>query len=286
MKLPAFEYKAPTSLREAVSLLASADESARPLAGGQSLLPIMAFRLAHPSLLVDLGRIPGLASIEVNEAGLRLGAMTRWRDLEDDAGVASACPLLAAALAHIAHYQIRNRGTIGGSLAHADPAAELPTIALTCEARLDVIGASGSRSLDARDLFVGPLMNSLRNDEIIVTVQFPPWPNARRWAFEEFARRRGDFAVAGVALFYDEDGGRARNAHIGAIGVGDTPLRLGGAESALNGRHVDEATIASVASIAHDEVNPPSDIHGSSAYRKGLVATLLQRALSRAAGRS
>ena len=283
MKLPPFEYQSPSSLDEAVALLA-ANEGARPLAGGQSLLPIMAFRLAQPSLLVDLARIPGLDTIEVSPAGVRLGALVTWRQVQDEARMAAACPLLAAAIEHIAHYQIRNRGTIGGSLAHADPAAEFPTIALTCEAEIETIRASGRRQVAARDLFVGPLMTVLEHDEIITAVRLPAWPAGRRWGFEEFARRRGDFALSGVALFYDLDPeGRARNAHIGAISAADTPIRLPAAETALNGRAVDKATILAVAKAARDEVEPSSDLHASGAYRKSLVGTMVERALIRAA---
>ncbi|MDB5642911.1 MAG: Carbon-monoxide dehydrogenase medium subunit [Hyphomicrobiales bacterium] len=286
MKLPHFDYQAPASLDEAVALLVAGDGGARPLAGGQSFVPIMAFRLAEPSMLVDLRKIPGLDQIEIGDEGVRIGAMVRWRDLLDDARLASALPLLPAAIDHVAHYQIRNRGTVGGSLAHADPAAEMPTIALTCDAVIDVIGSKGKRSIPAADLFTGPLMTSLDSDEIITSVLLPAWPASRRWGFQEFSRRRGDFALAGIAVFYDEDAsGVVANAHIGAISVGDTPLRLSKAEAALNGRKIDEATLAEVAAVASGEVDPNGDIHASARYRKALVGTLLSRALSAAANR-
>ncbi|HVB89289.1 MAG TPA: xanthine dehydrogenase family protein subunit M, partial [Beijerinckiaceae bacterium] len=284
MKLPPFEYEAPSSLDEAIALLAAGEGNARPLAGGQSLLPMMAFRLAQPSLLVDLARIPGLDRIEATEAGLRLGALVTWRKIQEDLRVSEACPLLAVAIKHVAHYQIRNRGTIGGSLAHADPAAEMPTIALTCEAVVEVIGRNGKRRIEAADLFVGPLMTSLEADEIILAIEIPGWPRKRRWAFEEFARRRGDFALAGIAMFYDQDAsGRACNVHIGAIGAADTPIRLTAAEATLDGRAVDEAAIAAAAKAACEEIDPAGDLHGGAAYRKALVGTLLQRATRRAA---
>lgn len=285
MKLPQFDYQAPGSLDEAVALLA-ASEGARPIAGGQSFVPVMAFRLAEPTMLVDLRNIPGLDTIEIGAEGVRLGAMVRWRDILDDGRLKTALPLLPEAIEHVAHYQIRNRGTVGGSLAHADPAAEMPTIALTCNAVIDVVGIKGKRSIKAADLFVGPLMTSLESDEIITSVLLPAWPAGRRWGFQEFSRRRGDFALAGVAVFYDVDAsGKAQNAHVGAISVGDTPLRLSRAEAALNGRVVDDAAIADAAAAASAEVDPAGDIHASARYRKSLVGTLLSRALAAAANR-
>src|SRR5262250_548960 len=227
MKLPNFEYAAPSSLAEAVALLASGGGEAKPIAGGQSLVPMLAFRLAAPTLLVDLRRIPDLDRINVTADGVRLGAMVRWRDITDDARLATAHPLLKSAVAHVAHYQVRNRGTVGGSLAHADPAAEMPGIVMTCDAEIAVVGRSGARAIQAADFFQGALTTALTPDEIIVEVRLPAWPADRRWGFEEFARRRGDFAMAAAAVFYDQDeSGKARNAHVGAIGVADRPLRL------------------------------------------------------------
>jgi carbon-monoxide dehydrogenase medium subunit len=286
MKLPHFEYQAPGSLDEAIALLAAGDGGARPIAGGQSFVPVMAFRLAEPSMLVDLRNVPGLDKIEIGAEGVRLGAMVRWRDILDDVRLKTALPLLPDAIDHVAHYQIRNRGTVGGSLAHADPAAEMPTLALTCDAVIDVVGAKGKRSIKAADMFLGPLMTSLANDEIITSVLLPAWPSGRRWGFQEFSRRRGDFALAGIAVFYDLDAsGAAQNAHVGAISVGDTPLRLRQAEAVLNGRKIDDAAIAAAAAAASAEVDPNGDIHASARYRKALVGTLLSRALSAAANR-
>lgn len=280
LKLPQFEYACPTSLADAVALLAKGKGNAKPLAGGQSLMPMMAFRIAQPSMLVDLRRLPGMSEIRVSADGVRLGALVRWRDVEDNSQLARAHPLLKAAIAHVAHYQIRNRGTIGGSLAHADPAAEMPGIAVTCEAEISVAGPDGSRVIKAADFFLGALTTALKPDEIITEVKLPPWPADRRWGFQEFARRRGDFAMAGVAAFYDLDKtGKANNAHIGVIGVGDRPRRLAAAELALNGRAVDEAVIARVGAAASAAVEPQDDIHASAAYRRALVGTLVERAL-------
>jgi carbon-monoxide dehydrogenase medium subunit len=283
MKLPAFEYACPATLAEAVSLLAAGEGDAKVLAGGQSLVPMMAFRVASPALLVDLRKLAELRRIDITSEGVRLGAMARWRDIEDDARLDAAHPLLKAAVAEVAHYQIRNRGTVGGSIAHADPAAEMPGIAVTCDAEIAVVGRAGARVVRAADFFIAPLMTALAADEIIVEIRLPAWPATRRWAFKEFARRRGDFAMAGTALFYDVDAdGKARNAHVGAIGVGDRPQRLAGAEDAINGNAVDIATCERAGAAASAAVTPQSDIHASAAYRKALLGTLVERALQSA----
>jgi carbon-monoxide dehydrogenase medium subunit len=283
MKLPAFEYACPATLAEAVALLAAGGGDAKVLAGGQSLVPMMAFRVASPALLVDLRKLAELRRINIAADGVRLGAMARWRDIEDDARLDAAHPLLKAAVAEVAHYQIRNRGTVGGSIAHADPAAEMPGIAVTCDAEIAVVGRAGSRVIKADDFFIAPLTTALAADEIIVEIRLPAWPAKRRWAFKEFARRRGDFAMAGTALFYDMDAdGKARNAHVGAIGVGDRPQRLAAAEAAINGQTVDIATSERAGAAASAAVTPQSDIHASAAYRKALLGTLVERALQSA----
>jgi aerobic carbon-monoxide dehydrogenase medium subunit len=283
MKLPPFEYACPTTVSEAVALLASHDGEAKPLAGGQSLVPMLAFRVASPSLLVDLRKLAELRAIKIADAGVTLGAMVRWREILDDARLRNTHPLLVAAVEHVAHYQIRNRGTVGGSLAHADPAAELPGIVVTCEAKIAVVGKAGSRVIDAANFFEGPLMTVLKPDEIITEIRFPAWPAKRRFGFQEFARRRGDFALAAAMLFYDEDSGKARNAHVGAIGVGDVPLRLPAVEQAINGNAIDEAVITKAEAAASASVDPHDDIHASGAYRKALVGVMVERALRAAA---
>jgi carbon-monoxide dehydrogenase medium subunit len=283
MKLPPFEYACPTSLSEAVALLASHDGEAKPLAGGQSLVPMMAFRVASPSLVVDLRKLAELRQIRISDEGVTLGAMVRWREILDDARLRTAQPLLVAAVEHVAHYQIRNRGTVGGSIAHADPAAEMPGIVLTCDAKIAVTGKAGARVIDAANFFEGPLMTALKPDEIITEIRLPAWPAKRRFGFQEFARRRGDFALAAAMLFYDDDGGKARNAHVGAIGVADTPVRLPAVEQVLNGSAIDEATIANAEAAASASVDPNDDIHASGAYRKALVGVMVERALRAAA---
>jgi carbon-monoxide dehydrogenase medium subunit len=283
MKLPPFEYACPTSVAEAVALLAGHDGDAKPLAGGQSLVPMLAFRVASPSLLVDLRKLEELRQIKIAQDGVVLGAMVRWRDILEDVRLAKAHPLLVAAVEHVAHYQIRNRGTVGGSMAHADPAAEMPGIAVTCDAQIGVVGKAGSRVIAAGDFFQGPLMTALGADEIITEIRLPAWPGKRRFGFQEFARRRGDFAMAAAAVFYDDDSGTARNAHVGVIGVGDRPMRLPSVEAILNGQKINEAVIAKAEAAASAAVDPRDDIHASGAYRKALVGVMVERALKAAA---
>ena len=283
MKPAPFDYQAPGTLREAIDLLASNPE-ASVIAGGQSLMPVLAFRLATPSLLVDLRRLPGLGSIAVGDDGFRLGALVRWRDIEDDRRLATGHPLLHAAVAHVAHYQIRNRGTVGGGLAHADPAAELPGVAVTCEGEITLFGPVGSRTVRAGDFFTGPLSTLRQPDEIITELHLPKWPSGRRWAFRKYARREGDFALAGILLFYDEDRqGALSNAHIGVIGACPRPHRLTAVETLLNGHIIDDGLIRQAAATAAEEVDPPDDLHGDAAYRRGLVAPLIARGLRAAA---
>ncbi len=285
MKLPPFEYACPATLSEAVALLAARDGDAKAIAGGQSLVPMMAFRVASPSLLVDLRKLAELRQIKISNDGVTLGAMVRWREILDHAQLRTAHPLLVAAIDHVAHYQIRNRGTVGGSVAHADPAAEMPGIVVTCEAQIAVVGKAGARVIKAADFFEGPLMTALKADEIITEIRLPAWPAKRRWGFQEFARRRGDFAMAAAAVFYDEDGGKARNAHVGVIGVGDRPLRLNTVEAVVNGQKVDDAIIAKAEAAASAAVNPSDDIHASGAYRRALAGVMVERALKDAAAR-
>jgi carbon-monoxide dehydrogenase medium subunit len=286
MKLPPLDYACPATLSEAIALLASRDGDAKAIAGGQSLMPMMAFRIATPTLLVDLRKLDELRGIKITADGVRLGALVRWRDIEDDARLATAHPLLKAAVSHVAHYQIRNKGTVGGSIAHADPAAEMPGIVVTCDVQISVVGTSGSRVIAAADFFLGALTTALEPDEIITEIKLPAWPAGRRWGFQEFARRRGDFAMAAAALFYDLDAsGKASNAHVGIIGVGDLPLRLPEVEAVLNGHAIDEATIARAAEVTSATVNAQQDIHASAAYRRSLAGTMVERALQNAAAR-
>ena len=283
MKPAPFDYQAPGTLRQAIDLLAS-NPGAFVIAGGQSLMPVLAFRLATPSLLVDLRRLPGLGNIAISDDGFRLGALVRWRDIEDDQRLMAAHPLLHAAVTHVAHYQIRNRGTVGGSLAHADPAAELPGVAVTCEGEITLFGAAGSRTVRAGDFFQGALSTLRQPDEIVTELHLPKWPSGRRWAFRKYARREGDFALAGVLLFYDEDRqGTLSNAHVGLIAACPRPHRLTRVETLLNGQTIDDGLIRRAAATAAEEVDPPDDLRGDAAYRRGLAATLIERGLRAAA---
>jgi carbon-monoxide dehydrogenase medium subunit len=279
MKLPPFDYACPSSIAEAIALLASHRGEAKVLAGGQSLIPMLAFRVAAPAVLIDLRKIAELRRIGLANDGVTLGAMVRWRDILEHPELRTAHPLLMTAVAHVAHYQIRNRGTVGGSLAHADPAAELPAIAVTCDAGITVMGKAGERIIAARDFFRGPLTTALDAEEMVTEIRFPAWPAKRRFGFCEFARRRGDFALAGAAVFYDDSGGTADNAHVGAIGVADRPMRLGAVEEVLNGKAIDEETIGKAEAAASAAVDPPDDIHASGAYRKALIGVMVERAL-------
>ncbi|HUI15021.1 MAG TPA: xanthine dehydrogenase family protein subunit M [Xanthobacteraceae bacterium] len=279
MKLPPFDYACPSSIAEAIALLASHRGEAKVLAGGQSLIPMLAFRVAAPAVLIDLRKIAELRRIGLANDGVTLGAMVRWRDILEHPELRTAHPLLMTAVAHVAHYQIRNRGTVGGSLAHADPAAELPAIAVTCDAGITVMGKAGERIVAARDFFRGPLTTALAAEEMVTEIRFPAWPAKRRFGFCEFARRRGDFALAGAAVFYDDSGGTADNAHVGAVGVADRPMRLGAVEEVLNGKAIDEETIGKAEAAASAAVDPPDDIHASGAYRKALIGVMVERAL-------
>ena len=276
MKLPPLSYLRPDTLEAALEALAG--EEARAIAGGQSLMPMLAFRLAAPERLVDISRLAELRGVTVGKGGVRIGAGTRWAELMRDAALAGAQPLLAAALPHVAHGAIRNRGTVGGSLAHADPAAELPAVALALDGVVEIASAAGRRELPVADLFEGPLLTTLAPGELIVALRLPAWGPGRRFGFDEVAMRKGDFAFAGVALHYAVAGGRIAGARIAALGVGDTPVRLAAAEAALEGaRPGPEAWAA--AEEAAGEVDPPGDLHAGGRYRRALVRMLVRRLL-------
>jgi carbon-monoxide dehydrogenase medium subunit len=279
MKLPRFDYVSPGTIEEALGHLSQADGNACIISGGQSLMPMLAFRLVQPALLVDLRHIPGLDKIALESDGVHLGAKVRWCDIEARDELSTAHPLLKAAVRNIAHHQIRTRGTVGGSIAHADPAAELPCVAVLCDATITAVGRSGERKIPATTFFVGPLMTALQPDEIITRIDLPAWPAPRRWAFEEFAVRRGDFALAGIGLFFELDQTIAKNVHIAAFGVADMPVRLTNAEAILEGRPLAEGIITDCCNSAQADIDPKDDIHGSSAYRRSLIKYLLEKAL-------
>lgn len=261
---------------------------AKLLAGGQSLVPTMNFRLAQPAVLIDLNRLPGLDGIEDADDGLKMGAMVRQRTVERSPEVARRAPLLHEAMPWIAHGQIRNRGTIGGSLAHADPAAELPAIMLALEATLVARSASGSRRIGAAEFFPGLFSTALEPGEVLSEIVIPRRPVGSGAAFEEVARRHGDFALVGVAaevvLAGDGTCGRAR---VALLSVGDGPVLAARAAAALEGRMPSAAVIAEAAeSAAVEDIDPPEDIHASAGYRRQLTRVLVRRALTRAVARA
>lgn len=281
MKFSPFEYYRPKDLPEAVKLLAAYGGDALPLAGGQSLFPMMAFRLVQPRALVDLSGIRGLDGIELREDGLRLGALVRWCDVLESPIIARAHPLLVEAVRHVAHYQVRNRGTLGGSIAHADAAAEFPAVCLVSDARIEVTGTRGRRRIPTGDFLMGALATDLAQDELVEAIRFPPWPPDRLWSFREFARRRGDFALAGVAMYCDPetDRGRYRNWHITCFGLGDVAQRLEYVEALLEGQKADARLRREAVSLALSHLVADEDIHAPPEYRRALAAELLGRAL-------
>ena len=285
MKPAPFRYFAPQTLDEALSLLAEHGYDAKALAGGQSLVPAMNFRLAQPAVLVDLNRIPELAFVQAaDDGGLRIGAMTRQRTLERDPLVEARAPLIHAAMPHIAHAQIRNRGTIGGSLAHADPAAELPAVALALDASFRLRSQRGERWVATSEFFVSLFTTALEPDELLVEVALPPPLPRTGWAIQEVARRHGDYALVGVAtaLTLDE-AGRCRQARIALLSVGDGPVLAKKAAALLVGERPTPDLITTVAeTVARDEIDPASDIHASAAYRRHLAKVLTRRALTEA----
>jgi carbon-monoxide dehydrogenase medium subunit len=281
MKPAPFEYARPGTLAEALSLLA--EDDARPIAGGQSLVPLLALRMTAPKLLVDISRLSELKGIDIKPEGIRLGALTRWCDVLNHPQLAAYHPLLVEAIGHVAHYQIRNRGTVGGSCSHADPSAEMPAVAVTCEAQFEIASMRGMRIVPAEEFFLGILTTTLEPDELLVAVRLPHWPAGRRYAFQEFARRTGDFAIAGCALFWDEEDGRCISPHVGVFGVADTPLRLPTVEATLTDHPVTPGLIAKAADLAQESVVPHGDLHAPAAYRSALMRVMVERALSSAA---
>lgn len=288
MKPPKFDYFAPDSVESALALIAELGDDARFLAGGQSLVPMMNFRVAAPSALIDLNGVADLRGIRIDDDDrLHIGAMTRTRELETDALIAHANPLLHAAVPNIAHMQIRNRGTIGGSLAHADPAAELPGIVLACGADIHTVGPGGRRSVAAADFFEGIFETALQDGEMISEIVFPTWPAARCWAFDEISRREGDFAMVGIAAWFDLDtAGKIAASGLAAIGAGDTALRLTSGEGVLLGQAPGADVFARAAQAATADLQPASDIHASAEYRREVGGVLVQRCLQAAWERS
>jgi len=283
MKLPYVEYEAPTSVAEAVGLLAEHEDEASVLAGGQSLIPLMALRLARPAVLIDINGLSELSLVKVTDGRVTIGAMTREYVAEDSATVGDTVPLLAAALPLIGHEAIRSRGTIGGSLAHADPAAELPAVAVALDAEFVVRSLSGDRVVPASEWFQGYLATSRRPDEMLVEVRFPAARPGTGVAFEEVARRHGDFAIVGLAVSLTLTEGVITDARLAFAGIGDVPVRAADAEGLLVGERPSAELFDEAARQAVAGIDPPADLNGSSEYRKKIAATLVRRGLQRAA---
>ena len=282
MKPPAFDYIAADSIAMAVEALAQAGDDAKIIAGGQSLVPMLNFRMLRPSVLVDINRIAGLDVIDETSDAIRIGALTRHYQLETSPLIARNLPVLSCAMTHVAHLAIRNRGTIGGSLAHADPAAELPMMALLLDAELRIASAAGERTVAARDFFLGALTVDLGSGEIITEIALPKLPLRTGWGFEEVARRHGDFALAAVAATLTVSGGAIEQARIALTGVGATPLRAAEAEGLLVGRALEPDLVSRVMDAVRATVEPETDLHASSDYRRHLAGVLTGRALAAA----
>ena len=287
MKPPPFDYVAPDSLEEAVAALAEHGDEAKVLAGGQSLVPLLAFRFARPALLVDLNRVPALDGVGFDGETLTVGALVRHRDVERVAGLRERCPMIVEAVEEIGHAAIRNRGTVCGSLAHADPAAEWTALALALDAQLDLAGPDGVRTVRAQDFFVSYFTTTLAFDEILVAVRLRI-PNGRSGScFHELARRSGDFALAGVgALVTLDEGGSVADARVALIGVGATAVRASAVEAVLRGGRPTAALLAEAAAAVDGEIDPNTDIHASSGYRRHVAQVLVGRALETAVARA
>jgi carbon-monoxide dehydrogenase medium subunit len=286
VKPAAFEYHAPESIDEVADLLAEHGDEAKPLAGGQSLVPMLALRLARFEHVVDLNRVPALAGIDRADGTLAVGAMTRQAELERS-DAAAAVPLLGLAAPLIGHFQIRNRGTVGGSIAHADPAGELPTVALALDAELDVASTAGTRTVAASELFAGTWETTLAPEELLTRVRFPVWTGRCGFEVDEVARRYGDFALAGVACGIElgaDD--RVVRAAIALLGLGGMPLRASAAEDAIIGRAPSSEDLTEIGRLAISDVDPPTDIHASREYRRTVGAHVVARALDAALARA
>jgi aerobic carbon-monoxide dehydrogenase medium subunit len=281
LKPSKFHYHAPTSVDEAVGVLGEHADEAKVLAGGQSLVPVMSIRLANIGHVVDINRIASLSGIERTNGHVRVGALTRQSAAEHDAELAAGAPLVAKALPHIGHFQIRNRGTVGGSIAHADPASELPAVALALDATMEASGPDGSREIAAHDFFEGTWQTALAEGELLTAVRFPVWAGASGFAVEEVARRHGDFALCGAAVAVTLDGDSITLAAIALFGVGATAVRATAAEQALIAAGAG-ADLAAIGREAAGPLTPSDDLHASGAYRKQVAAVVVARALTNA----
>ncbi len=283
MKPVPFDHVAARSVDEAIALLAEHGDDATVIAGGQSLVPLLALRLTRPALLVDVSRIPELSGVAVSSGSVQVGAATTQTRLIRSSEAAEACPLLAQAVRHIGHAAIRNLGTVGGSLAHADPAAELPAAAVALDAIMQLRSVRGERAVPAAEFFTSFLTTAREPDELLVGVTFPSATSGTGTSFVEFSRRHGDFALVGVACSLRFGGaGEVTEGRMAFSGVGTTPVRARATEAALTGRPLSAEVLADATEALAKEIDPPADLHGTAAYRRHLAGTLLGRALTAA----
>lgn len=285
MKPARFDYIAPTTLDAAIAALVAADGEGKVMAGGQSLMPLLNFRMSRPTIVVDLAKIPGLSFVEDRGDTVAIGALTRHVEIETSTLIAHRLPVMSAAMRYVAHLAIRNRGTIGGSISHADPAAELPMLALFYGANIKARGRGGERTIPAEEFFIAALTTCLEPDEIVYEIEIPAVP-CSGWGFEEVARRFGDFALASIAVSIECRSGSVSSARVGAMGIDDTPRRLQEAEKALIGSKREPPAFAHFVEAVRNSVSPPSDQHASSDYRLSLIGSLAERALSDAWARA
>jgi CO/xanthine dehydrogenase FAD-binding subunit len=284
MKPAPFEYYAPLELQETLNLLDRFGDEAKILAGGQSLMPLINLRLARPGVIIDINRLRNLDAISTApDGGLTIGALARQRTLERSTIIQEQNPMLAAAMPLIGHFQIRNRGTIGGSLVHADPAAELPAVSLLLGGEFLLRSNSGARLVAAADFFLGYLATACRPGELLTEIRLPKWRSGEAWAVIEVARRKGDFALVGVALRAGLDGASTlQNTGIVMFGVGGKPQRMEHGEALLNGRRIDQSLLSELSRVVAEELDPDPDVHASAVYRKEVGGVLVRRALQSA----
>lgn len=282
MKNPAFIYHRPESLDETLALLAQHGDDAKILAGGQSLLPTMALRLGPPEQLIDIGRVPGLDTITASAEGVTIGAMVRHATAEANTELATHAPLIHQAMPHVGHRAIRTRGTVVGSIAHADPAAEMPAVVLATGATILAQSSSGTRQIAAEDFFGGYLQTALRSDELLTEVRFPAWTPAHTGSVVEVARRHGDYALVGLVTQLTMDGDTIAEAALSFFGVGSVPTRVPEAEAALAGQTATTDSFAAAADAVRTHLDPGADVHGTAAYRRHLAGVLTTRGLSAA----
>jgi carbon-monoxide dehydrogenase medium subunit len=281
MKPAPFNLFRPKSVAEALALLQSHGDEAKILAGGQSLVPLMNFRLAQPHNLIDLNGVEGLAQIKFDDQTLSLGAMVRQRDIERSASIAEGLPILREAIEQVGHPAIRNRGTVGGSLVHADPAAELPLLSVALEAIFQLQSLRGKRSVGAKDFYQGYLVTDIASDELLIEITLPLPPPGAGWCFTEIARRHGDFAIVATAIILGLDRDRRLNfARVALGGVGPAPVRVTAAEDLLVGKKPDAELYRRAGDAAAQAIDPLNDIHASAAYRRHISSVLVRRALA------